>query len=117
MSSLFLESKQATYRSLRSVSQGASLSLLHGGDEYVSTFACATAIAAILGDRRLSVADGVPRFTIPLEEMPSALTKLSAKHSVALLDVTCGDEGSRFVLVWKVPALVQPKQEINLDEY
>lgn len=117
MPSLFLESKQRTYRQIRAASQGASISLFHGCGEYVATFACATAIAAALGGGAV-MEENVPHYRIPLEEIQSALTKLSAKHSVALLDVTCGDDGSRFVLVWKVPAvLVQPKPELNLDEY
>ena len=114
--SLFLESKQNTYRQIRAASQGASISLFHGCGEYVATFACATAIASALGGGAI-MEEGVPHYRIPLEDIQPALMKLSTKHSVALLDITCGDEGGRFVLLWKIPVAVPPKADVNLDEY
>lgn len=103
MSSLFLQTKHATYRAIRAASQGASISLVNGAGEYVAHGNCAISIATALGGKGTHLAEGWTEYRIPIEEMLSALMKLSQKHSVALLDVVCGEEGSRFVCVWKIP--------------
>jgi len=120
MPSIFLSTKLDSYRAMRGASQGASITLLAGANEYIAHFACATAIAAVLGNRELEeLCDGLyescPRYRIPTEDMASALQKLSVRHSIALLDAT----SDRFVLVWKILSAKPEMQpaSTNLDEY
>lgn len=103
MSSLFLDAKQHTYRQLRAASQGASISLFHAAGEYVAMSNCAISVATVLGGKGTHLAEGWTEYRIPTDDMLSALMKLSQKHSIALLDVVCGEEGSRFVCIWKIP--------------
>lgn len=125
MSSLFLDTKLSTYRAVRAASQGASISLFHAAGEYVAMSHCAMSVASVLGGKGTHIADGWTEYRIPTAEMLSALMKLSQKHSIALLNVVCGDEGSRFVLVWKIPAcaatepekISEPQPKDDLDGY
>lgn len=120
MSSLFLDTKMATYRLLRAASQGASVSLLHKAGEYVATFGCATSIASALGTTATDE-QGVPTYHVPLEDVASVCAKLATKLSVALLDVGMVRYDVQFVLVWKIPCVAPVSflkpLEINLDEY
>lgn len=123
MSSLFLGSKRASHRQIRAVSQGASVSLVHRAGDYVATFTCATAIAAVLGDRALTIEEQVPTYTIPVEELQAACVKLAQKLSVALVDVGMVNHEVQFVLLWKIDCIGKtltdsnPKPSVNLDEY
>lgn len=119
--SLFSDSKKSSYRAIRAVSQGASVSLVRGCDEYVATFGCASSIAHVLGGRGLCSVDGIPYYAIHITEMAIACAKLATKFSIALVECVCGDEGMRFVLLWKIPAEVSLSIEqpasLNPDDY
>lgn len=120
--SLFLDTKKSSYRAIRAASQGASVSLFHGCGEYVAMDQCALSVARVLGGRGMWN-DGFPEYKIPVEEMSSALLKLSAKHSIALVEAVCGGDGIRFVLLWKIPVTEQKSSvdpqppSLNLDDY
>lgn len=125
--SLFLESKQQSYRSQRAASQGAGITLVCGAGEYTALFDCARSVALVLGDRELKdLGDGIneviPSFKIPTEELNLALEKICLRFSVALVDFVCEKDTSRFVLLWKIvpsrvqAATVQPVST-NLDDY
>jgi hypothetical protein len=105
---MILEIKKASHRAHRNASQGAGITLVCGCGEYVATFDCATRCTEILGNRGLhELGDGldeiIPCYKIPLSEIASALAKLSARYSVALIDVDCARHGTKFELVWKIP--------------
>jgi hypothetical protein len=122
MSSLFFDTKKESYRAIRAASQGASISLSRGCDEYVATFNCATSIASVLGDRELHLEETVPTFRIPIEDLSAACLKLATRFSVALVETVCGPESIRFVLLWKIPVISVPQTDEspssqNLDEY
>lgn len=119
---------------MKAASQGAGITLLCGCGEFTATFESATRCAEVLGNRELRDAgDGfieiIPIYKIPLEEIHLALGKLSARFSVALIDLVCDKNTSRFVLVWKIIPSGHngsntpqgPKEEtkpgINWDEY
>jgi len=115
--------KSIGYRQQRAASKGASITLVAGCGIFTALFDCATKIAAVLGDRCLTeLSDGcidfAPQFTIPVEEMFSALQKLAKKYSIALVEYT--PEG-RFVMTWKIEQQNQtqaPQQpSTNLDDY
>jgi len=127
--SLFLETKQHTYKLQRSSSQGAALTLVAGCDEYTAMFDCAKKVKDILGtDGFKDYGDGIyfsiPAYHIPFADMHAALKKISAHHSIALLDYTSTRNESRFILVWKINSTGAPvavaapkKPATNLDEY
>lgn len=117
--SLFSQAKESSYRAIRAASQGASVTLVRGCDEYVATFACAVSIASVLGDRALNLGDGIPAYRIPITEMSLACAKLATKFSIALVECVCGDEGMRFVLLWKIAAVPSTEQpaSLNPDDY
>lgn len=117
--SLFSQAKESSYRAIRAASQGASVTLVRGCEMYNATFACAVSIASVLGDRALNLGDGIPVYRIPITEMALACAKLATKFSIALVECVCGDEGMRFVLLWRIPAAVPVSLEIstNLDDY
>jgi len=119
MSSLFHEAKAQAYRAIRAASQGASVSLLRGAGDYVATFGCATAVASLLGDRALCLADKVPEYRIPIVEMASACAKLAQRFSIALVDVGMVNYEIQFVLLWKIPAIPQELKSVttNIDDY
>jgi hypothetical protein len=121
MSSLFFDTKKESYRAIRAASHGASISLSRGCDEYVATFNCATSVASVLGDRALSLGDGLAEYRIPVEELHRACLKLAQKFSIALIDVGMVDYEVRFVLLWKIDCMKAPVDSnpapVNLDEY
>lgn len=96
-----------TYAAQRGVSQGASITLVSVSGGYAARFECATRATKLLGDR--NVQGGV--MLIPTEDMQKALTKLAESFSVALVDTTIDETGSRFVLVW----LIRPTQLVLAD--
>lgn len=101
-SSLYRESKLASYRQIRSASHGAGISLLNKAGEYEASFDCALAVFRILGNRNLLIIDEVPTYKIPTAEMQSALAKLAQRYSVALVDVVAERDELKFVCVWRV---------------
>jgi len=123
----FLESKKETYRAHRLASQGADITLVVGISHYLAQFDCAAKIAAVLGKDGLeSLVEGldytIPCYRIPMDKMISACQKLSAHHSIALVDYfTDLMLGGRFVAVWCIEktgaALAQVEASTNLDEY
>lgn len=121
MSSLILDEMRRTYAAQRGVSQGASVTLTAVSGGFQARFDCARRCAAILGSRNL--ADNPPSLLIPTDEVFVSVQKLSQTLSVALVDTTTDETGTRFVLVWKIlpkPDLVPvaaATEEYNLDEY
>lgn len=111
--SQFHDVKKESYRAQRQASQGAGITLVNGIGCYHASFDCATRIASVLGNRGLSDAgdglyESIPQYSIPMEDMSEALTKLSQKLSIALIDLA-SDTPTRFVLVWRImPATSQP---------
>ncbi len=105
--STFLDTKRAGYRAQRSVSKGASITLVYGCGEFTTSFDCAQRAAGILGNRELrddgdGIYESIPVLSIPFETSYEAIHKLTAKYSVALVDVVCSDKASTFVLLWKI---------------
>jgi len=117
MSSLFHEAKTTSYHAIRAASAGASVSLLRSAGDYVATFGCATAVASLLGDRALCIADKIPEYRIPVEEMASACAKLARKFSIALVEVGMADFEVRFILLWKIPCESVKPVTTNVDDY
>lgn len=129
--SLLHEEMRRSYRAQRGVSQGAAITLVSRSGGYTASFECATRCSQILGTRHFMETDNV--FTIPTEDLHRAITKLSEAFSVALVDTASDENGTRFVLVWKI--LSRPESfalfagdissvqvdanqgELNLDEY
>lgn len=105
-SSLYHQSRLSSWRQIRSASHGAGVSLLNGVGEYVATFDCALAVSRVLGTRGLESGSEVPTFKIPTSEVQSAIAKLSARYSVALVDVVADKGGElKFVCVWRVESV------------
>lgn len=124
--STFYDTKRASHQQQRAVSQGAGITLVVGAGVYSASFECAEHIARVLGSRELKDAgdgifESIPVYKIPTEEMFSALQKLALKYSIALVELVCERNGSRFVLVWKIaPTLslqTPPPASQNLDDY
>lgn len=120
--------KRAGYGRQRQASQGAGITLVCGVEEYLATFECAKRISSILGIRELQdlgdgIYDSIPLFKIPFTDMAESLAKVAASYSVALVDIVCEKETSRFVLIWKVDCAkreevaVIAEEKINLDDY
>jgi hypothetical protein len=124
--SLMHETRKESHRAQRQVSGGAGITLVLGCGQLSASFECATRCAEMLGQTYLGEAgDGfleiIPIFKIPMEDAASCLAKLTARYSVALVDMACGDKNSRFVLVWKIPATpavtIPEKVSLNLEDY
>lgn len=117
MSQLLTQARR-NYAVQRNVSQGSGITLLATSGGYAARFECAKRCAEILGERNYSD-HGHPVFFIPTEQLFRLLTKLSETQSIALLDTVTNDNGTSFVLVWKIPARAPVKApvEVNLDEY
>ena len=98
--SLLTEESRRVYLAQRGVSQGASITLTAGSAGYSARHECALKCAEILGTRHFR--DNPAKLTIPTEDLHRAITKLAESHSVALVDTVTDDNGTRFVLVWKV---------------
>ncbi len=114
-SSPFYETKLAGYRKQRSASRGASLTLVSGCGEWKASFDCATRAAGILGSRNLEnqgdgILESIPVLSIPIETSYEAIHKLTARYSVALVDIVCRDAASTFVLLWKIEQRVTAEE-------
>lgn len=109
-----------TYAAQRGVSQGASITLAAVSGGFCARYECAEKCAEVLDNRQFSTA-GFPTFFIPMEDAHKSITKLAETFSVALVDTVTDEQGSRFVLVWKiVPNRVlvgAPIAADELDEY
>lgn len=109
MSQVLNETRRA-YAAQRGVSQGASITLAAVCGGYQARFGCATKAAEILGTRHLTdyatPPESVPTLFIPAGEVHRSITKLAETLSVALVDTVTDDNGTRFVLVWKIEARV-----------
>lgn len=100
MSSLILDEMRRTYAAQRGVSQGASVTLTAVSGGFQARFDCARRCAAILGDQNYDRITDI--IFIPTEEVCASIQKLSQTLSVALVDTTTDETGTRFVLVWKI---------------
>lgn len=66
----------------------------------------------MLGSRELQdlgdgIYESIPMLFVPTEAMNLALQKLTQRFSIALVDLVCDDNSSRFVLLWKIEQRVQ----------
>lgn len=127
---LLHDEMRRSYAAQRGVSQGAGVTLVATSGGYEARFDCATRAARILGDRSLRDYEGIPLLLIPTDDAHRGITKLSEAFSVALVDTMTDENGTRFVLVWKIhprtpeeagaseEVLTDPNQgNLNLDEY
>lgn len=114
--SLLTQEMRRTYAAQRGVSQGAHITLAAVSGGWQARFECARRCVEVLGDRNMQ--DGL--LTIPLQDAYRDLNKLAEKFSIALVDVETDEQGSRFVLVWKIVpnrVLVGAPIGDELDEY
>ncbi len=100
--SLHTETSRRTYAAQRGVSQGAHITLFASSGGYTARFECATRAAGVLGSRHLSGDAKAPVLLIPTEDLHRAITKLAETFSIALVDTVTDDQGTRFVLVWRI---------------
>lgn len=123
---LLAQEMRRTYAAQRGVSQGAHITLSAVSGGFQARFECAERAVGILGDRNLE--NGL--LTIPLQDAHSSIMKLAESFSVALVDTVTDEQGSRFVLVWKIaprsePWIREPEVQLittpcavdELDEY
>lgn len=124
--SIMFDTKRATHRAHRQASCGAAITLVAKPCEYLATFECATRCAEVLGAGGLTnVGDGIfesiPVYKIPLEDMQIACAKLSKQFSIALVDLVCHRDSTRFVPVWIIartgPTPVTKQPVSTLDDY
>lgn len=128
--SLYLDTKLKGYNAQRAASQGASITLVARCGEYSALFECAKRCKEILGDKgysnlgELDALESIPCFSIPLQEIQTALQKLSARYSVALMEYSFDVNNSdvqRFFLIWRItnnhaaPEVTKPV--ITLDDF
>lgn len=123
----FTSFKRIAYNQQRSASQGAAITLVSTAGEYRAIFECAKHCAEALGDRELKdLGDGIleviPAYHIPVEDLFSALTKLTQRFSVALVEYAHTRNGAQFVCLWRINSAIaqapipQPASK-NLDDY
>lgn len=101
--SLLTQEMRRTYAAQRGVSQGASITLAAVSGGFQARFECARRCAEVLGTR--NIFEGCQNeitFLIPMEDAHKSITKLAETFSVALVDTVTDEQGSRFVLVWKI---------------
>lgn len=126
--SALLDTKKESHRAQQSAGAGAGITLVCGCGEYVASFDCASRCAELLGKRELrdmgdGIFESIPVYKIPLEEINGALLKLSARYSVALVDLACEKGSSRFVLVWKIlpsasaASAIPAKPSMDINDY
>jgi hypothetical protein len=122
----FAEKKRQGYNQQRAASMGAAVTLVSGAGEFRATFECATRCAEVLGNRDLKdlgdgILDVIPHYSIPTENLYSALGKLTSRFSVALVEYASTDNGGRFVCLWRInPTPSQPPTQgasTNADDY
>lgn len=108
MPSLIAEEMRRSYLAQRGVSQGAGITLVLHSQEWRATHDCAKRCEMILGERwSYDYGPAGAVVIIPNEEMSRALAKLAENFSIALVDTVTDDQGTRFVLIWKIPAVVR----------
>lgn len=120
----FSDIKRKGYHLQRGASNGAAITLVNCTGEFRAEFECATRCASILGDRSLTdlgdgMIDYIPCFRIPTEELCAAITKLSTRFSIALVEYTLTARGGQFVCLWRINSNAQQPQpaSTNLDDY
>lgn len=118
--SALLDIKKQSYALQRSASQGAGLTLVSSCGCFVATFDCAKKASQVLGNRNLrdagdGITESIPTYSIPTEDLYASVVKLSARFSVALVEVVADEKGSRFVLLWKIPAA--PVKVFTMEDF
>lgn len=113
----FEEIKRAGYGRHRQASQGAAITLVCGVGEYTALFECAKRISTVLGTRDLDdlgdgLCESIPQYKIPFEAMPAAISRLTEKFTVALVDMA----GERFVLIHRIPCRNTLRREAEVKE-
>lgn len=131
--SLLHDTMRRTYAAQRGVSQGAHITLTATAGGYTARFECANRAAGVLGSRNLFGDPKCPVLLIPTEDLHRSITKLAETFSIALVDTVTDDQGTRFVLVWRIAPTkrgtiaeedmehivtkMNQGNEVNLDEY
>jgi hypothetical protein len=118
--SALLDVKKQSYALQRAASHGAGITLVSGCGAFSASFDCAKHIASVLGNRELKDAgDGIfeviPTYAIPTAELHAALTKISNRFSIALVECVVTERGSQFVLLWKIPAA--EKRPLTMEDF
>jgi hypothetical protein len=114
---LVIQEMRRTYAAQRGVSQGASVTLAAVSGGFAARFECARRCEQVLGNRGWQD-DSHTIFLIPIQDLHSAIMKLSETLSVALVDTVTDENGTRFVLVWRItPTKALPAPTDELDEY
>jgi len=108
MPSLIAEEMRRAYLAQRGVSQGAGITLVSGCGGWMAKLDCAKRVELVFGNRYMNTSPDWPVCYIPNDEMARALAKLTETFSVALVDTITDDQGTRFVLIYKLPAAVKP---------
>lgn len=124
--SALLDTKEDSYAQQRNASAGAGITLVYKCGEFHASMICAKRCAEVLGSSALEeLGDGlfevIPRYRISLEDISTALAKLSARYSVALIDLVCDKRSSRFVLIWKIlptgaSSTPAPEKQLSVDD-
>ncbi len=123
MSTPYTDLQQKKYRSIRSASHGADLSLVSSYNGFHAAYGCAEKVAKVLGAAGLKDFSGVPLYVIALKEMPKACEKLSEVYSVALIDQSSNDKNDiSWGLVWKIGRKsggveVKVAKEFSLEDF
>ncbi len=103
-----------THAAVRGVSQGAAVTLFLASGGFQATLGCAKACADVLGEKHLTdygmKGEHLPVFTIPTEEVQKSLAKLSETLSIALVDTVTDENGTRFVLLWRIGSTTKAKE-------
>jgi hypothetical protein len=107
-----------TYAAQRGVSQGASVTLAAVSGGFAARFECARRCEQVLGNRGWQD-DSRTIFLIPTQDLHSAISALSETLSVALVDTVTDENGTRFVLVWRITPTRKEVMAVTdeLDEY
>lgn len=99
-----MDEMRSAYRAQRGVSQDASITLVSRSGGFSASFGCADRCLELLPSNYFGILEDASVYEIPTEELHASITKLSEQYSVALVDLVTDEKGSRFVLVWKIPA-------------
>jgi hypothetical protein len=108
---LLTQEMRRTYAAQRGVSQGASVTLAAVSGGFAARFECARRCSAILGTRNME--NDV--LLIPMEDIHKSILKLTETLSVALVDTVTDENGTRFVLVWRITP-TRKEVEVPTDE-
>ncbi len=122
----FTDFKRSAHIKQRAASNGAAITLVADSESFHASFECATRIAQVLGTRDLKdlgdgLLDEIPSYKIPLEDLESALQRLSQRFTIALVDYISSKYEGKYVLLWKIIPAAAPgvtvKQIPSLDEF